>query len=66
MPMTQPFFLKGVNSIKEMVNRFHVFSLFSKLRPNLTKCEIAGIVVLKKGQSGSLWYTICRFNFIYN
>ena len=41
------FFLKDVNSIKEMVNSFHIFSSFSGLRPNLSKCEIAGIGVLK-------------------
>ena len=41
------FFLKDVNSIKEMINSFHIFSRFSGLRPNLSKCEIAGIGVLK-------------------
>ena len=41
------FFLKDVNSIKEMVNSFHIFSRFSGLRPNISKCEIAGIGVLK-------------------
>ena len=30
-----------------MVNSFHIFSSFSGLRPNLSKCEIAGIGVLK-------------------
>ena len=30
-----------------MVNSFHIFSRFSGLRPNLRKCEIAGIGVLK-------------------
>ena len=30
-----------------MVNSFHIFSFFSGLRPNLSKCEIAGIGVLK-------------------
>ena len=29
-----------------MVSSFHVFSLFSGLRPNFRKCEIAGIGVL--------------------
>ena len=48
------FFLKDVNSIKEMINSFHIFSCFSGLGPNLSKCEIAGIGVLKGGQSGSL------------
>ena len=41
------FFLKDVNSIKEIVNSIHIFSRFSGLRPNLSKCEIAGIGILK-------------------
>ena len=41
------FFLKDVNSIKEMVSSFHIFSHFSGLRPNLNKCVIAGTGVLK-------------------
>ena len=41
------FFIKDINSIKEMVNRFHIFSRFSGLRANLSKFEIAGIGVLK-------------------
>ena len=40
-------FLKDVNSMKGMVNRFHIFSRFSGLRPNLSKSEIPGIGVLK-------------------
>ena len=47
MLMTQPFFLKDVNSIKEMVNSFHIFSRFSRLRPNFKNCEIAAIGILK-------------------
>ena len=31
------FFLKDINSIKEMVNSFHIFSRFSGFRPNLSK-----------------------------
>ena len=31
-----------------MVNRFHIFSRFSGLRPTLSKFEIAGIGVLKR------------------
>ena len=41
------FFLKDVNSIKEMVNIFRIFSRFSGLRLNLSKWEIAGIGFLK-------------------
>ena len=30
-----------------MINSFHIFSRFSGLIPNLSKCEIAGICLLK-------------------
>ena len=30
-----------------MINSYHILSRFSGLRPNLSKCEIAGIRVLK-------------------
>ena len=56
----ETFFLRDITSIKEMVNSFHIFSRFSGLRLYLSKCEIAGIGVLKRG---SLWYAICRFSF---
>ena len=36
-----------MDSLKEMVNSLHKFSRFSGLRPTLSKCEIAGIGVLK-------------------
>ena len=41
------FFLKDVNSIKKIVNSFHIFSGFSGLRSNLRKREIGGTGVLK-------------------
>ena len=41
------FFLKNTISIKNMVDTFHFFSDFSGLKPNLSKCEITGIGVLK-------------------
>ena len=41
------FFLKDTISIKNMVNTFHLFSEFSRLKPNLSKCEITGIGALK-------------------
>ena len=41
------FFLKDTISIKNMVDTFHLFSEFSELKPNLSKCEITGIGVLK-------------------
>ena len=56
MLMTQDFFQKTINSIKEMVNRFHMFSRFSEWRPYLCKWEIAGIRVLNgvKVEVGSM------------
>ena len=42
------FLLKDTISIKNMVNTFHLFSEFSGLKPNLSKCEITGIGVLKR------------------
>ena len=39
------FFLKGIISIKHMVDTFFLY--FSGLKPNLTKSETAGIGVLK-------------------
>ena len=44
------FFLKDTISIKNMVDNFHLFSEFSRLKPNLPKCEITGIGVLKEVQ----------------
>ena len=59
MLMTRSFFLKDVSSIKEMVNSFHIFSRFSGLRPNLSKCEIAGIGVLK-----GVKVTVCGIQYV--
>ena len=44
------FFLNDTISIKNMVDAFHLFSKFSGLKPNLSKCEITGIGVLKEVQ----------------
>ena len=41
------FFLKDIISIKNMVDTFHLFSDLPGLKPNLPKCEITGIGVLK-------------------
>ena len=41
------FFLKDAQSIENLVEIFNTISLFSGLKPNLTKCEIAGIGALK-------------------
>ena len=40
------FFLKDRNSIIELMNELNIFSNISGLKPNKTKCEIAGISVL--------------------
>ena len=42
------FFLKDTQSTENLVEVFNTFSLFSRLKPNLTKCEIAGIGTLKR------------------
>ena len=41
------FFLKDTISIKNMVDIFHSFSELSRLKLNLSKCEVTGIGVLK-------------------
>ena len=41
------FFLKGTESIKKVMNLFDTFSFYSSLKPNKSKCRIAGIGVLK-------------------
>ena len=48
MQMTLPFFLKNEKSATEVIKTFDKFSLFSGLKINNAKCEIAGIGV-KKG-----------------
>ena len=40
------FFLKDRNSMTELMNELNIFSNISGLKPNKTKCEIAGIGVL--------------------
>ena len=41
------FFLKDKESVKKIINIFDTFSFYSGLKPNNSKCEIAGIDVLK-------------------
>ena len=41
------FFLKDKESVKKVMNVFDTFSIFSGLKPNKSKCDIAGIGVLK-------------------
>ena len=41
------FFLKDKESVKEVMNVFDTFPIYSGLKPNKSKCKIAGIGVLK-------------------
>ena len=41
------FFLKDKESVKKVMNVFDTFSIYSGLKPNKSKCEIAGIGILK-------------------
>ena len=41
------FIVKDLNSIKVILSSLDQFYTFSSLHPNLSKCEIAGIGVLK-------------------
>ena len=41
------FFLKDKESVKKVMNVFDTFSFCSGLKPNKSKCEIAGIGVVK-------------------
>ena len=57
------FFLKETISIKNMVDNFYLFSEFSGLKPNLSKCEIQVLYRYwspERGSSGSLLYVMCR------
>ena len=42
------FFLIDQNSVTEVLNIFEHFSIFSGLKPNKSKCEMAGTGVLKE------------------
>ena len=41
------FFLKNEESVREIMHKLDEFSIFSGLKPNRSKCEIAGIGCLK-------------------
>ena len=47
MEMTQHFFLNDQNTIRELMKTFKLSSKFSGLKPNILKCEVAGIGSLK-------------------
>ena len=44
------FFAKNIESVEEIIKVFNLFSKVSGLKPNLTKCEVSGIGVLKEVQ----------------
>ena len=46
-----------------MINSFHIFSRFSGLIPNLSKCEIAGIGLLKGVKEGGFISENIEFEF---
>ena len=48
------FFLKDKESLIEVMKVFHIFSSFSGLKPNKSKCEVAGIGALK----GAKWHPV--------
>ena len=48
------FFSKDKEFAKKVTNVFDSFSIYSGLKPNKSKCEIAGIGVLK-GVAMELW-----------
>ena len=52
------FFSKNLGSIKELLNTISLFSLFSGLKPNLSKCEVVGIGLLK-GVKVAIWWIKC-------
>jgi hypothetical protein len=57
------FFLKDADSVKALFETMKVFSSFSDLKPNLSKCEIAGIGVLDLTQAS---IKILGLHFSYN
>ena len=58
MQMTNFFFLKDSQSSTHLFELFSTFSIFSRLKPNLTKCEIAGVGALK-GVRLAVWGMKC-------
>ena len=48
--MTRPFSFKIVLQLEFLVDTFKVFSSFSRLKLNINKCEIYGLVILKGAQ----------------
>ena len=56
------FFLKDKESVKNVINIFDTFCFYSGLKPNNSKCEIAGIDVLKGVSIELCGMKMYRFN----
>ena len=52
-------FLKQSKSIRELMKTFKLVSKFSRLKPNILKCEVSGIGSLK-----GVEMAVCRFKSI--
>ena len=59
MDMIKRFFLENKESIEELVKTFTLFSSFSGLKPNISKCEICWLGPLK-----GMEMTDCRESII--
>ena len=53
------FFLNDLRSVKNLIDTFIVFSLFSGLKANFSRCEITGLGCLK-----GVLEAVCRLRFI--
>ena len=58
------FFLKDENSIVHLSEKLKLFSDFSELKPNITKCEVAGIGVLKRDHATVCGMAVCNVKCI--
>ena len=60
------FFLNGLLSVKNLIDTFKVFSLFSELKANFSKCEIAGLGSLKSINLTTGAIKILGVHILYN
>ena len=60
------FFLKDRKSIIELMNELNTFSNFSRLKPNKTKCDIAGTGGLNGVQVALCGMKCVNLHFLYN
>ena len=47
------FFLEGISSVRILVDTFKVFSCFSGLKRNVSKCKIASLGIVKGAQEAA-------------